>query len=48
MRKRFVFTGLVQGVRFRYRARHAAEMAGCTGWVKNEYDGSIVMEIQGT
>ena len=29
-------------------ARHAAEMYGCTGWVRNEYDGSVVMEIQGT
>jgi len=38
----------VQGVGFRYRARHAAELYGCTGWVRNEYDGSVTMEIQGT
>ena len=39
--------GKVQGVGFRYRARHAADLYGCTGWVKNEYDGSVTMEIQG-
>ncbi len=22
-------------------------MNKCTGWVKNEYDGSVIMEIQG-
>ena len=43
-----VFIGSVQGVGFRYRARHAAELYGCTVWVRNEYDGSVVMEIQGT
>ena len=48
IRKRIIFTGFVQGVGFRYRARHAAELYGCTGWVHNEYDGSVVMEIQGT
>ncbi len=47
IRKRIIFTGSVQGVGFRYRARHAAELYGCTGWVRNEYDGSVVMEIQG-
>ena len=48
IRKRIAFYGQVQGVGFRYRARHAAELYGCTGWVKNEYDGSVTMEIQGT
>ena len=38
----------MQGVGFRYRARHAAELLGATGWVRNEYDGSVTMEIQGT
>ena len=33
---------------FRYRACHAAELYDCTGSVRNEYDGSVVMEIQGT
>ena len=47
VRKHIVFYGWVQGVGFRYRARHAAERYGCTGWVRNEYDGSVTMEIQG-
>ena len=47
IRRRIVFTGQVQGVGFRYRARHAADLYGCTGWVRNEYDGSVSLEIQG-
>ena len=47
VRKSIKFYGWVQGVGFRYRARHAADLYGCTGWVKNEYDGSVSMEIQG-
>ena len=47
IRKRIIFQGYVQGVGFRYRARHAADLYGCTGWVKNEWDGSVTMEIQG-
>ena len=48
IRRRMVFYGQVQGVGFRYRAVSAAEAYGCTGWVRNEYDGSVTMEIQGT
>ena len=48
IRKHIQFSGWVQGVGFRYRARHAADLYGCTGWVHNEYDGSVTMEIQGT
>ena len=47
-RRHISFYGWVQGVGFRYRARHAAELYGCTGWVRNERDGSVTMEIQGT
>lgn len=47
IRKHIVFYGSVQGVGFRYRARHAADLYGCTGWVKNEWNGSVSMEIQG-
>lgn len=47
VRKHIVFRGSVQGVGFRYRARHAADAHGCTGWVKNEWDYSVSMEIQG-
>ena len=47
IRKRIVFHGSVQGVGFRYRARHAASLYSCTGWCRNEWDGSVTMEIQG-
>lgn len=47
-RRHIIFYGAVQGVGFRYRARHAARMVGATGWVRNEYDGPVTMEIQGT
>ena len=47
IRKHLVFYGSVQGVGFRYRAIYAAQRFGCTGWVRNEWDGSVVMEIQG-
>ena len=48
IRRHITFYGWVQGVGFRYRARHATELYGCTGWCRNEWDGSVVMEIQGT
>jgi acylphosphatase len=47
-RKRFVFNGRVQGVGFRYLTRRAADLIGVTGWVRNERDGSVTLEIQGT
>lgn len=47
IRRRVVFHGRVQGVGFRYTARFAAESLGLTGWVKNEWDGSVLMEVQG-
>lgn len=48
VRKHFVFSGKVQGVGFRYRAAYAAKGIGLTGWVKNNLDGSVEMEVQGT
>lgn len=39
--------GQVQGVGFRFRAEHAANSLGITGWVRNEWDGSVEMEVQG-
>lgn len=41
------FTGAVQGVGFRYTSRHIASLLGLTGWVYNEYDGSVIMQVQG-
>ena len=48
LRKRIVFHGWVQGVGFRYRAIQAANLYGVTGWVRNNLDDSVTMEIQGT
>ena len=48
VRKSIRFHGWVQGVGFRYRAIHAAKLYDATGWVHNEYDGTVSMEIQGT
>lgn len=48
VRKHINFYGSVQGVGFRWRAKNAAEHYSCTGWVRNEWDGSVSMEIQGT
>ena len=42
------FCGEVQGVGFRWTSQIVADRVGCTGWVKNEFDGSVSMELQGT
>lgn len=48
IRKEIRFIGRVQGVGFRYRAKYAANSCDVTGWVHNEWDGSVLMEAQGT
>lgn len=48
LRKRVRFYGRVQSVGFRFQAQYAAKRHGVTGWVKNEYDRSVTMEMQGT
>ena len=47
MRRSYRFYGQVQGVGFRYHASMAARGLGLTGWVRNEYDGTVTMEAQG-
>lgn len=47
VRKRIIFHGRVQGVGFRYTAKYLAQSLGLTGWVANEWDGTVSMEIQG-
>ena len=32
---------------FRYTALHLAQSLGLTGWVQNQRDGSVLMEVQG-
>lgn len=47
VREAIVFSGEVQGVGFRYRISHLADMYRVTGWVRNEYDGTVSAELQG-
>lgn len=48
IRKRISFQGRVQGVGFRYRSKYLAKSMGLTGWVRNEVDGTVTLEIQGS
>jgi len=47
VRIRAVVTGRVQGVGFRYFARHAALALKVSGWVMNRPDGGVEFEVQG-
>ena len=47
IRRHYHFFGIVQGVGFRFTAAMAAESLNLTGWIRNEDDGSVTMEIQG-
>ena len=47
VRKHIFFYGRVQGVGFRYYAVQKANQLGLTVWVKNLYDGSVEMEVEG-
>ncbi len=47
VRKHIYFSGMVQGVGFRYRAYYLAENLGLTGWVRNLWDDRVEMEAQG-
>ena len=48
VRRRWHFTGNVQGVGFRYFAQCAAQKLDLTGWVANNWDGSVTLEAQGS
>ena len=47
IRRHYFFSGRVQGVGFRYRARYLAEGFSLTGWVRNLPDERVEMEVQG-
>lgn len=42
------YYGRVQGVGFRYWSHTQAIRAHVTGWARNEYDGSVTVQVQGT
>ena len=48
VRKHIPFYGRVQGVGFRYTAKYLAQSMDLTGWVENEWDGTVTMEVQGS
>lgn len=48
VRKEITVTGRVQGVGFRFFTQQTAISLKITGWVKNQSDGSVIMEVQGT
>ena len=47
-RVRFVVTGRVQGVGFRWFVRAEARPLGIRGWVRNREDGAVVGEAEGS
>ena len=47
VRKHIIFYGRVQGVGFRYYSVYKSRQLGLTGWVRNLYDGTVEMEVQG-
>ncbi|MCR5303680.1 MAG: acylphosphatase [Lachnospiraceae bacterium] len=46
-RREYNIFGRVQGVGLRYTVKHLARAYGLTGWVRNEYDGSVTLALQG-
>lgn len=46
-RRRVTYRGNVQGVGFRATARGLARGRAVTGWVRNEPDGTVMVEVQG-
>ena len=47
VRKHLFFSGMVQGVGFRYRTLYIAKDLGLTGFVKNLWDGRVQIQVQG-
>ncbi len=47
VRERFVFSGRVQSVGFRFTTKGFAKANNVTGWAVNEDDGTVSSEMQG-
>jgi len=48
MTARFIVSGAVQGVGYRYFVLHQAGLLGVAGWAKNLPDGRVEVLAQGT
>jgi acylphosphatase len=46
--RRFLVSGRVQGVGYRYFAQQSAQQTGVTGWAKNLSDGSVEVHANGS
>jgi acylphosphatase len=46
--RKFLVTGRVQGVGFRWFVEREAHMLGMAGWVRNNADGRVEVFAQGT
>ena len=45
--RRYLISGRVQGVGFRYTAMDEARRLGLTGWVRNTHDGAVELNAEG-
>ena len=45
--RRWIVSGQVQGVGYRYFARQAAQALGVRGWIRNLPDGSCEVQVAG-
>ena len=47
-RAKIIFSGLVQGIGFRYTTLRLAKTIGLKGWVKNLNDGRVEVQAEGS
>lgn len=47
MATRIIVSGRVQGVGFRFAAKQSAQEHGLVGWVHNNMNGTVEMEVAG-
>lgn len=48
MAKHIMISGQVQGVGFRFKTQQSARHYGLVGWVRNNPDGTVELEVDGS